>query len=705
MTDKITRTPDQRRAIRDSMKRIRENNAAFQSMTRLPPGEAPDVIFKAKIAEDRNFRSSRAISSNGITVNYMLNKREAVVSTSSTAFDTMGTKAETYAKTEKFKTRFEDLDAIESNSGEWKISDELRSELDSNGRVRIKLQMVSDLREPDSRMWEGVISDIISGDSGSMSPVRRTPGGMAFAYADVGPDTARKLCDCPAVLSMTTISTASIDVEDAGECEPVCFDLNDDVNVPSLRKTVVLDNGVDLPGGLSKLVVGRYTAPGLSDARGEHGTMVASKLAFGVIGTDTSAFDQMKPRCSIVDYKVIEKEEDPAVLAQRIREAVTLLHEDSDTFVFSVNVDRPSTMGDDELSVALDDLRSEYNVNFFVPTGNHDLWKTESDIESILLDSDSGLASPADAITAISVGAVVGETHKGSLSEKDWPAPYSRIGPGPLPVRKPNVVGVSGTVMGDKTFPMDPYSAVISPKGLTSHSGTSFSNPDVAGRFMAIRDVLGDSDGLTSLAMLHHFARNPEWSAKSNLLDRRNIFGYGIVDERVMDFDPRSYALLIRRSTIREGDNEVVTLSVPKSIADLIEDREDIRIKITCLNGAPVDRSKGMDMVRATIVINLKGIKEKNEETKDSFWDVCKQKSYRPSSLATNGWSFSIKAYGKEEMKKRPIPYALIVSFEDLSGTIDVSSEIRADGRYPILGSIDSRIGSDVRAKITGSIR
>ena len=35
-----------------------------------------------------------------------------------------------------------------------------------------------------------------------------------------------------------------------------------------------------------------------------------------------------------------------------------------------------------------------------------------------------------------------------------------------------------------------------------------------------------------------------------------------------------------------------------------------------------------------------------------------------------------------------------MVSLEDLSGTVDVSAAIRNDGRYPLLGSVDSRMKS-----------
>lgn len=182
-------------------------------------------------------------------------------------------------------------------------------------------------------------------------------------------------------------------------------------------------------------------------------------------------------------------------------------------------------------------------------------------------------------------------------------------------------------------------------------------------------------------------------------MDPRNIFGFGIVDERSLAIDPRRESLLLRQSAIKVGTKEVVTVTIPEEVGKVASEK-GLRITITCITDAIIDRSRGMDCVRSTIAITLRGQNDRNTEKGEKFWDICKQRSYQIGNLESNDWRFSITAYGKEEMKERMIGYALVVSLEDVTETVDVSSEVLADGHYPILGTVDSRVRNESTTKI-----
>ena len=698
----IVRTEEQRRSVSDSMNLIRESNS-FEWYGCGHRYERPEnFIFRVKVNDDRKLRHSDAIDNNAISLNYVFNEREAVVSNTCDAFYTMERKAEVYADSGRNKTRFDDFDELSPNTGEWKLSKELAEGIDKDRGTRIvRLQIVPGIKDRDTVRWMDGIQDAISTHGGSVLGTR-IAGGMTFVYAETDPETIRILGECPAVLSMTTPATASVD-----EVSPLVIDgshytLDPSVDIRSKRTVAVLDNGDNLPPALSDVVVEHLVAPGMDASRGVHGTMVASRLAFGTIGNDTDV-NILRPRCAIVDYKIIEDREDCGVLSDRIREAVETLHDRCNLFVLCVNVETPFMGEDNEISLAIDEMHSKYGVRFFVPAGNHGLWKVETDLESIIDDSDSGIAAPGDAISAVTVGAAVGVDHPESMSVADQPAPYSRFGPGPLGCVKPNITGLSGTVLPDGTVPIDSYSSVLSPHGLTTKAGTSFSTPHAAGLLVSMGDIVGDSSNLMALALTYHYARVPNWRPRNIRVDVRNMYGFGIVDDSLLAIDPRREAILMRQSSIRAGDDEILSIPLPEHIEGLIGRNHNLRVRVTCLADAVIDRSRGADMVRSTVNFSKKGFKGDNTDNGNSvFWDVCTRRTYEPTSLEEGGLCITLRGYGKDEMKDKEVRYALVVSLEDLSGTVDVSAAIRNDGCYPLLGSVDSRLKS--RAESVSSV-
>lgn len=74
------------------------------------------------------------------------------------------------------------------------------------------------------------------------------------------------------------------------------------------------------------------------------------------------------------------------------------------------------------------------------------------------------------------------------------------------------------------------------------------------------------------------------------------------------------------------------------------------------------------------------------------FWDVCKQIAYEIDAPCCE-CAFQISAYGKGAAKTVPVKYALVISLENASGTVDVASEIESEGYYPALVSVDSHVG------------
>ncbi|MBK6664284.1 MAG: S8 family serine peptidase [Thermoflexaceae bacterium] len=93
---------------------------------------------------------------------------------------------------------------------------------------------------------------------------------------------------------------------------------------------------------------------------------------------------------------------------------------------------------------ALDSLQRRYDVQFVVAAGNYQTpparrWPLSRD-----LAGQDRICAPADAVTAITVGAVAHAQTLTSAARIGDPAPFSRRGPGPSHLVKPDVVHYGG---------------------------------------------------------------------------------------------------------------------------------------------------------------------------------------------------------------------------------------------------------------------
>lgn len=143
--------------------------------------------------------------------------------------------------------------------------------------------------------------------------------------------------------------------------------------------------------------------------------------------------------------------------------------------------------GFSDLAISLDEIQDENDVTFVISAGNYeDTPLRKWPVDSTTQFSDL-ITSPADSVRAITVGAIC---HVDSdLAGKYCPSPFSRRGPGPNYIIKPDLVDFGGNITAS---PQLRYNGIVSfdEKGrIIEDVGTSFSAP----RISAI------------LAKLHHY--------------------------------------------------------------------------------------------------------------------------------------------------------------------------------------------------------
>jgi len=63
-------------------------------------------------------------------------------------------------------------------------------------------------------------------------------------------------------------------------------------------------------------------------------------------------------------------------------------------------------------------------------------------------------------------------------------------------------------------------------------------------------------------------------------------------------------------------------------------------------------------------------------------WDIC-QYIYKPfTTFHAGNWQVRLELFGRWDDKAIDVPYALAVTIEDVSGTLDIYSEIEALNRF-----------------------
>lgn len=191
-----------------------------------------------------------------------------------------------------------------------------------------------------------------------------------------------------------------------------------------------------------------------------HGTFVASRALFGHdLGLYASGkINTLEPVGKFIDIQVMGDKlidgmtittlNDIQDLIGAVKEVV---RRHTDIKVFNLAIAEKRAIDHDEISdltVTLDELSNQYDVLFIISAGNHQVHKQLAYRDIFLNDGDQydvNIASPADSINNLAVGAVAYETDNESMAPaKYYPSPFSRMGPSRFGILKPELVEEGG---------------------------------------------------------------------------------------------------------------------------------------------------------------------------------------------------------------------------------------------------------------------
>lgn len=293
-----------------------------------------------------------------------------------------------------------------------------------------------------------------------------------------------------------------------------------------------------------------------------HGTAVAGIIEYGdeLNGFSTNSLQGVRLFDATVfpNYEIY-----PEDLIENIREAI---ERNPDIKVWNMSLGTSMEADLDsfsEFGIALDNIQDENNVLIIKSAGNCTRFTQGL--------PKSRISQSADSIRSLVIGSIAQAKDLNDLVDINMPSPFTRIGPGPANIVKPDLVfygGNAGVVNGKmrttgvQSFGMD--------GSIQRFPGTSFSTPGVSRIASELSFLLSeDFDPLLIRALLIHYAKYPD-RIKMKMSDKISQMGFGVpVGANEILYNSPDEITLILRDTLEKGSFiEIFDFPYPTSLVD-----------------------------------------------------------------------------------------------------------------------------------------
>ncbi len=413
----------------------------------------------------------------------------------------------------------------------------------------------------------------------------------------------------------------------------------------------ILDNGIaSIPHLLPWMDGKRWSTYPESVITPSHGTFVAGVALYGdacenktwVGHKGIKLFDATV----FPDTKKESLEEDE--LIANIREAIKNNHERVKIWNLSISITRPVVDSKfSDLAIALDDLQDEFNVLICKSAGN---------CKNFSFGRPKGrIHEGADSVRSLVVGSLAHKKSSDDFSEIDNPSPFSRMGPGPEYIIKPEVSHYGGNagvnangelkITGVKSFDMN--------GNVVSDAGTSFSTPRIAALATGLYQELDETfDPLLLKALIVHSASYSD-NLKIPETERAKQMGFG-VPKNVTEilYNAPYEATLILRDTLAKGEKiDIMDFPMPKSL--IKNGYYTGQIIATLVYDPILDPSQGVEYCQSNIDIKFGSYDSKAER------DMSKSYILNPVGRCGAQNVFRESLYSKRLMKDSKGDFAL----------------------------------------------
>jgi hypothetical protein len=324
----------------------------------------------------------------------------------------------------------------------------------------------------------------------------------------------------------------------------------------------VLDSGVAKTKHLAPwLTADNITYYTDSDVDKAHGTFVAGVLLYG---------DELEGKlytgsegCMLFEAIVIADKNkiktDESVLIVQIRDAIS---RNSHIKVWTLSLGSKVEAHLYEFSdfaKALDEIQEEFEVLIVKSAGNCSQYKTGA--------PKGRIANSADTVRGLVVGSLAHDKVASDLAELNNPSPFTRIGPGPSHIVKPDLVHFGGNT---GIAVMNPIKSFSIDGKIAKNVGTSFSTPRVAAIAAGLNSMLNEPFNATLIkALIIHSAKYPG-EMKMDISQKLNEAGFGLPStiEGTLFNDPNEITLVLQDTLEKGSFIDILDFPFPASMVD-----------------------------------------------------------------------------------------------------------------------------------------
>lgn len=438
----------------------------------------------------------------------------------------------------------------------------------------------------------------------------------------------------------------------------ITLDELDETEIVNIKKPIegkdypvigVLDTGIaGIPHLKPWLLEENFTKFHKDDIDKRHGTAVSGVIVYGdeLENEKYTGFEGAKLFEAIVypNEKMLKIPE--YELIENIREAIS---ENNHVKIWNLSLGTSKEAYLDEFSdfgKALDEIQDENNVLICKSAGNCDNFKRNA--------PRSRISQSADSIRSLVVGSITKSKLPTDLAEKNNSSPFSRIGPGPSFLIKPDIAHVGGNAglnetnqsifNGVKTFSTDGTSKSV--------VGTSFSTPRITSIVAGIDNSLNEGfNPLLLKALTIHSCKYPE-EMKIIIDEKLKHVGFGIPSS-IQDilFNQPNEITLILQDTIERGNFiEILDFPFPQSMIDK-DGYFYGEITLTLVTSPILDSNQGSEYCQSNIDVMFGTYDEKKDR------DTSKATVINPIGPDGNKNLLTHSLYSKTAMKDTENPY------------------------------------------------
>lgn len=296
-----------------------------------------------------------------------------------------------------------------------------------------------------------------------------------------------------------------------------------------------------------------------------HGTFVSGIIEYGDELNDKSYTSL--PGVNLFDATVYPDVKKQSIyvddLVEHIREAI---ERNNNIKVWNLSLGTRDEASLDEFSdfgMALDNIQDENNVLIIKSAGNCTNFQYQL--------PKSRISKSADSVRSVVVGSLADKQGASDYAEPDTPSPFTRVGPGPSSIIKPDLIFYGGNAGMDNGTLCTTGVPSFTPDGKIAYNvGTSFSTPWVSRMAAELSYLMNEEfDPLLIRALLIHNAKYPSGCAM-NMADKVKQMGFGMPSSvNDMLYNSSDEITLILRDTLEKGSFiEMFDFPFPSSLID-----------------------------------------------------------------------------------------------------------------------------------------